>query len=184
MAVMDYDMLTSMLDQLDYFNSPSLMSDDIAKRTYTITEINISDNNNDDLIYLYNNIPHLQKINVSKNHERYSDINGVLFNKDKTILKKCPIGFNSSYIIPDTTQIIEKEAFYNCTNLTMIKIPETVEFIGSQAFDNCHHLKVIEPENNKCYSNYNDRKYNQYSDSRRHISTPTNTSFSYDKQTI
>ncbi|MDE5558845.1 MAG: leucine-rich repeat domain-containing protein, partial [Ruminococcus sp.] len=95
----------------------------------------------------------LSRIIVDKDNEYYSDINGILFDKNKEILKKCPIGFEGSYIIPEKTQIIEKKAFCNCITLTMIKIPESVTFIGDNVFDYClPNLKIIVSENNKYYS--------------------------------
>ena len=47
--------------------------------------------------------------------------------------------------IPVTS--ISKEAFYNCREITSIKIPNTVQFIGEQAFANCVSLNIVYIEN-------------------------------------
>ncbi len=44
----------------------------------------------------------LNSINVAENNTMYTSINGILFNKTKTILLTCPEGLSNSYIIPDS----------------------------------------------------------------------------------
>ncbi|MBO4418594.1 MAG: leucine-rich repeat domain-containing protein, partial [Oscillospiraceae bacterium] len=58
-----------------------------------------------------------------------SDAEGVLFNKDKTVIIECPEGMHGSYTIPNGVTSIGI-AFFNCRWLTSIVIPESVEEIG------------------------------------------------------
>ena len=77
----------------------------------------------------------LTSINVASGNNYYSGINGVLFNKKKTELIRCPEGKSqTSYTIPDSVTSIEKSAFYNCTGLTSITIPNSVTSIGYYPF--------------------------------------------------
>ena len=45
--------------------------------------------------------------------------------------------------IKDGTTVISAFAFYNCTNLTSVKIPASVKYIDIFAFNNCKNLKQV-----------------------------------------
>ena len=80
----------------------------------------------------------LESITVNRNNNKYSSINGVLFNKNKTELIQYPFGKKiSSYIIPDSVTKIGSFAFAQCHNLTSITIPNSIKTIGSMAFAHC-----------------------------------------------
>ena len=86
----------------------------------------------------------LTYINVDKNNSYYCDINGVLFNKEKTILIQYPIGNSTTeYTIPDSVIAIGNSAFKGCNNLTSIVIPKSVTIIKSSAFMQCRKLTSI-----------------------------------------
>ncbi|MEI6178599.1 MAG: SUMF1/EgtB/PvdO family nonheme iron enzyme, partial [Verrucomicrobiota bacterium] len=55
-----------------------------------------------------------------------SSADGVLFNKEKTKLVRCPTGMAGSYVVPDSVTSIEDQAFSSCTNLTDVTIPASV----------------------------------------------------------
>ncbi len=98
---------------------------------------------------VFGNCTNLESITVDENNKMYSsDENGVLFNKDKTVLIKYPIGNKStSYEIPDGVTIISRAAFEGCSNLEEIIIPEGVTSISNHAFADCTSLKeIIIPE--------------------------------------
>ena len=86
----------------------------------------------------------LTSITVDSNNANYSDIDGILFNKDKTNLICYPEGKkDTSYVIPDSVESIGYEAFYACYNLTSITIPDSVTSIGDRAFRSCNNLTSI-----------------------------------------
>jgi len=58
-----------------------------------------------------------------------SDTQGVLYNKEKTILIQAPLA-KSTIIIPDTVVLIEDDAFFNAKSLSTLIIPNTVKFPG------------------------------------------------------
>lgn len=82
----------------------------------------------------------LTSITVAENNGYYSSVDGVLFNKDKTILIQCPGGKSGDYIIPNSVTSIGNDAFSNCDRLTSITIPDSVITIGSSAFSGCDSL--------------------------------------------
>jgi len=85
----------------------------------------------------------LTSINVESANANYSSENGVLFNKDKTMLIFCLQGKTGSYTIPSSVITIENEAFYYCRNLTSVTIPNSVATIGQYAFSGCESLASI-----------------------------------------
>jgi len=91
----------------------------------------------------------LQEIIVASENKNYSSLDGVLFNKDKTILICYPSAKESiSYIIPNSITKIEEGAFYNCVGLRIITIPSRVTYIGYGAFSGCSSLTSIDiPKN-------------------------------------
>lgn len=83
-------------------------------------------------------------INVETDNSDYSSLEGVLFNKDKTTLIKCPSLKAGSYSIPSSVESIKEDAFAQCESLTSITIPSSVTSIGSEAFSYCYGLKSID----------------------------------------
>lgn len=86
-----------------------------------------------------------EKITVDDGNEYYSsDENGVLFNKNKTILIKYPReNRNTEYIVPDSVTEIKENSFIGSNYLVNITIPESVVNIGANAFQGCSGLKSI-----------------------------------------
>lgn len=121
-------------------------------------------NINNNPFYLASN---LSSINVITENDKYESENGILFNKGKTILIKCPpvtmkgevyeipntvveIGPQSFYrsqiknvIIPNSVKKIDSESFYQCENLEEVNLPEGLERIEWRALYGCHKIKTI-----------------------------------------
>lgn len=109
----------------------------------------------------------LTNINVITENDKYESENGILFNKGKTILIKCPpvtmngetyeipntvaeIGPQSFYgsqiknvIIPNSVKKIGSESFFACYNLEEVNLPEGLERIEWRALYGCHKIKTI-----------------------------------------
>ncbi len=74
----------------------------------------------------------LKKINVSSKNEKYTDINGVLFSKDKKTLVSFPRNYGvTSYTVPSGVVTIGNSAFY-CADIETVKLPDTVERINQE----------------------------------------------------
>ena len=85
----------------------------------------------------------LTSIDVENENAHYSSDNGVLFNKNKTTLIRCPIRKTGSYIIPNGVKTIGYEAFFYCHNLTEISLPNSVTHIEIRAFSSCQDITSI-----------------------------------------
>lgn len=85
----------------------------------------------------------LTNISISPQNPYYSDIDGVVFNKDQSVLLLYPLGKTGSYKIPTGTKNIGDGAFWNCGNLAGIIFPTTVTNIGNNAFANCSGLTSV-----------------------------------------
>lgn len=98
----------------------------------------------------------LTSIKVEIENQNYSGKDGVLFNKDQTIMICYPIGKEEkSYSIPDTVDSIAGYAFSYCENLNSITIPVTVKSIASNAFESCIGLTNINiPSSISSINNY------------------------------
>ena len=84
----------------------------------------------------------LEEIIASTDNPAYSSLDGVLYNKDKTQLLKCP-SKKSSVMIPGSVTTIGNYAFSSCHGLTSIEIPNSVTTIGESAFRACYNLTLV-----------------------------------------
>ena len=86
----------------------------------------------------------LANINVDPANPNYTSVNGILFDKNMTILINYPRKINqTSYSIPQTVTKIDDGAFYGCSQLTEINIPENVVTINEAAFYNCKGIATL-----------------------------------------
>ena len=88
----------------------------------------------------------LTSIKVDTKNAYYSDVDGVLFNKNKTEIICYPAGRKSkNYVIPNSVTSIGDSAFYRCLSLTSITIPNSVTSIGGSAFSWCALTNITIP---------------------------------------
>ena len=87
-------------------------------------------------VHAVNACASLEKIAVNENNPYYiADDNGVLFNKDKTILIKYPSNSAATeYVVPDSVTEIGDLAFCGCFNLRKLILTDGVESAGMLAF--------------------------------------------------
>ena len=89
----------------------------------------------------------LKKIIVDKENPNYTSINGILYNKNKNILYKCPSDINLENIkIPDSVTLINKFAFSECNKIKSImiqKITHTWNCNNFCVFKDCLSLKTL-----------------------------------------
>ena len=83
----------------------------------------------------------LESINVSSENKNYCSVDGILFNKYKTVLMKYPANkTGSGYSIPNTVTTIDECAFSFNNYLNSVQIPVSVKTIKDRAFSSCKNL--------------------------------------------
>ena len=86
----------------------------------------------------------LTEITVDSNNITYISVDGVLFNKSKTILIQFPAKKTVVlYTIPESVTSIGNGAFAYCTGLTSLTIGSSVTIIGNAAFLACSKLTSL-----------------------------------------
>ncbi len=75
----------------------------------------------------------LEAIIVSKDNPDFSSEDGVLFDKEKNTLIRCPSGKSGKYIVPDTVTTLGIDSF-EYSKLTEVVLPEGIQTIGNSAF--------------------------------------------------
>ena len=86
----------------------------------------------------------LSGISVNQNNPIYSsDDQGVLFDKEQTVLLRAPRAIPSAYLIPEGVDTIGMAAFRYCENLTDFSIPNGVTTVEDYAFNGCLKLKTV-----------------------------------------
>ena len=129
-----------------------------------------------------------EAIAVEEGNRAYCSVDGILYDKNRTALIRCPVGkcgivtipygvtriggggswaFRecrgvTSVIIPSSVTSIESMSFLGCDKLAAVKIPASVERIGNEAFMSCGGLKAIDVEDgNGVYRSVDGILYNK-----------------------
>ena len=86
----------------------------------------------------------LTEITVADTNKNFMSADGVLFNKDKSILMAYPCNKdNESYDIPNGVTQIAEYAFDSCQNLSKVTFPDSLLNIAQGAFNNCDGIGEI-----------------------------------------
>lgn len=117
--------------------------------------------------YAFTGIPTLKAFSVDKNNQHFSsDADGILLNKDQTILISVPSTKTGDYVILQTVEVINTSAFENSqftnvsfapgstisvisnraffgSNITSMHIPNTITIIDVFAFAYCDRLEEV-----------------------------------------
>jgi len=88
----------------------------------------------------FNGCTGLSAINVDPLNTTYCSMDGVLFNKNQTVLIQFPPGKSGSYVILNSVTNISDYGFYDCAGLTSVTIPESVTSVGLETFYGCDSL--------------------------------------------
>lgn len=89
-------------------------------------------------------IPTLQNITVDDNNEFFSTENGVLYNKDKSILRFCPQGKTNCITINTNCVSVSSYAFYN-SSVKQVNFNNKLEMIFTEAFRGCAMENMMLP---------------------------------------
>ena len=133
------------IESLAFGSCSQLKTINIPKR---LTNIDFFDNKNHSCYDIYNISPFmgcssLVSFSVAKTNPVFSAIDGVLYNKNKTVLICFPEGIKGEFTIPESVREIASFAFCN-SNLSSIIIGKNVKKIGIGAFCGSKLLTSIE----------------------------------------
>lgn len=114
-------------------------------------------------------IDNCREITVDEDNKFFSTVDGVLFNKDKTLLSLFPHDKRvEEYVVPDGVKIIDEFAFWNdhikkvsfprgleeirlygfvnCGSLEEITVPKSLQMVAFNVFMYCDNLKIVNYE--------------------------------------
>ena len=86
---------------------------------------------------------HLTDFNVDSENPNFSSVEGILYNKEGTILLVYPAGRLGPQIIPDGTVVLADHSFNSCAQAPFFIFPATLTYIGSHAFWYCSSLTSL-----------------------------------------
>ncbi|MBO5395545.1 MAG: leucine-rich repeat domain-containing protein [Clostridia bacterium] len=92
----------------------------------------------------FNGCDKLEEIFVNSENPFFKSDDGILYNKDMTVLRVYPSGKQGeSFIIPESVTKIGGEAFYGCKNLKDVYIPDSVTQLNIGVFSACSELVSV-----------------------------------------
>ena len=139
------------IKQINFNNKLKKISDGAFVGCSNIENINIPENFEMLGCEVFVDCKKIKNVTVDEKNSNFSATNGVLFDKDKTVIIYYPVAKdNKSYTIPNSVISISMDAFRDCSKLTNIEIPNSVVNIGSDAFWGCTGLtNIVIPESVK-----------------------------------
>jgi hypothetical protein len=92
----------------------------------------------------FNDCRQLIAIDVHKSNKEYTSVDGVLYDKKKTVLIQYPSKKTETlFTVPKSVTSIEYGAFERCGRLKSVIIPNSVTSIGDSAFSYCTNLESV-----------------------------------------
>ncbi|MBN2684589.1 MAG: leucine-rich repeat domain-containing protein [Pontiellaceae bacterium] len=85
----------------------------------------------------------LESVVVHSNNLNYSSMDGVLLNKERTLLVRVPPGKKMPIHLPESVFTIGEYAFENCNAITQYSVPNHVKRIALGAFSECQNMREI-----------------------------------------
>jgi len=118
------------------------------RRCYSLQSIVIPDSVTEIGEAAFKDCSSLQSIDVSNDNMHFASVDGILFDKDLTVIVRFPQKYDvKEYVIPNSVTKIGSFAFSRCSSLESIDIPNSVTEIGYRAFDGCSSLQSIDIPN-------------------------------------
>ncbi len=108
-----------------------------------LTSLNIPAGVTDIGFEAFYDCPSLVAITVDPANAGFSSVNGVLFNKDQSIIYQFPGGIAGSFTIPASVTTIGNNSFAYCAKLNSVAMPNSVMFIEDNAFAYSTNLTTV-----------------------------------------
>lgn len=88
-------------------------------------------------------LKNLESITVDINNERFSSIDGILYNKSQNIVYGCPRAYKGNVKIVNGVETINSGAFIDCKEITRIDLPASITTLSFREFSRAVGLKEI-----------------------------------------
>ena len=89
----------------------------------------------------FNDCDKLAIFDVDKENLSFSTAEGILYDKDKKRIIRCPEGYNNDLVtVHDTVEKIEPWCFSKCIKIVDIVLPKHLKKIGAYAFSFCRNI--------------------------------------------
>ena len=132
------------LETLTIPNSVEIISGKAFSRCPRLGTINISSSVKNIGFDAFIDCSSLENIKVNSNNKDFSDVGGVLFNKNKTVLIAYPKGRTQrTYNVPKSVVTIRNSAFFETHWLETVKFENNLKVIDSHAFSKSENLQEI-----------------------------------------
>lgn len=82
----------------------------------------------------------LEEITVDPENPYFTSVDGVLYNKEMTILVNVPGALGGKFWIPESVIMIGPKAFYRNTNVTGVYMTENIQYLNYGIFYGCYAL--------------------------------------------
>ena len=123
------------------------INDYAFKNCSALTTFNVTNNVSDFAPEAVDGCSNLATITVSSLNTHYCDVNGILYSKDKTVLKRCPPGYRTTIFnhsaFPSTLKRVDVYAFQTCEKVEKIYFPYGVKDIFNP-FQGCKSLTTLQ----------------------------------------
>lgn len=86
----------------------------------------------------------LQPFEVDADNPAFSDVDGVLYDKEQTVLIACFGDFEGVLQIPDSVTVIDCGAVSGCGKVTSVILPDDLQIIDNAAFSGCVALESLD----------------------------------------
>ena len=130
------------LDELAYFTGISIVYGESFINNPNLTSVTIPRNVTTVGFHPFRACPKLKTILVDEGNVAYCSDGGVLYDRNKTTLERCPQAITGTYSLHRTTQYVSYGAFQG-SNLTSVELPASVIYIDEDAFSSCSKLTSI-----------------------------------------
>ncbi len=108
-----------------------------------LTAVTICDTVNELWSSTFSYCPNLTAFYVTEANAKYSSQDGMLYNKDKSVLIACPRAIGGAVVVPSTVVRIFDDTFYGCQGITSLTVSDGVQTIGNCAFMDCTAVETV-----------------------------------------
>ena len=92
----------------------------------------------------FNNCDKLAVIDVDRENDSFTTLDGILYSKDRKSIIRCPEGCSSDLIVVhETVESIEPWCFSKCLNLVDVVLPPILKKVGAFAFNDCKNISSL-----------------------------------------